>query len=605
MTYLEQELAKLMKNERQRDAYLSDSHCVVQAGPGSGKTATLTLKIMRLLSESISPPRGLACLTLNNEAVREFKNRLKKLGLQARKNVFLGTLHSFCLSSVIKPFGKLFRSDLNFPLLIAPESIRRDYLQKAMDYVGVTESPGQFQTRFARYRRTYLDRTSPQWLRDEECAQSIEKYESLLHANGYVDFDDLILVALNLIETEPFVRKCLSARYHWVVIDEYQDLGYPLHRIVLSLMKEIDIKIFAVGDPDQSIYGFMGANPRYLQELAARPEVESIQLELNYRCGQKIIDGSEVILSLPTPRNYKSSRGDSEPGEVFFVERSGGLEDQVNTIVNEILPKLRQAGYEPKETAILYLDHNDAKTIVKALDEAGIKYAGERDQRYRRTPVTRWIEDLAQWCCGIRGKDGIRFQDISNFWIRLHNDAKIIITDEELLRNKCSFLNILSNLQKRETPLIQWLSELNKNLLLRKLLSSLKESPEEKEAFDSILSACEDGKPLNDFVVADLAGCGPNANRISLTTLHSSKGLQFDVVIIPGLEEGRLPSWSVAESIPALNEARRTFYVGFTRARHLVYILYSGWYQNLWGRTFTDGPSRFVLELQNVLGFQK
>lgn len=604
MPYLQQELAKLMKNDRQRGAYLYDDHCVVQAGPGSGKTATLTLKIIRLLTEKISPPRGLACLTFNNEAVREFKNRLKKLGLPPRTNVFLGTVHSFCLSSVIRPFGKLFRPDLPSPLRVAPANIRDVYLQKAMDQAGVTNSPSQFKTRFDRYRRTYLDRTSPQWLRDEECAGVIERYESLLHEGGYIDFDDLILIALNIIETEPFVRRCLCARYPWFVIDEYQDLGYPLHRIVLSLVDKTDVKIFAVGDPDQSIYGFTGADPKYLQQLASRSDMKPVRLGLNYRCGQKIIDGSEVILSPSTPRNYKSSRGDSDPGEINFVELSGGLEDQAVAIVEEILPQLKKAGYESKETAILYIDRNDASVITEVLDDAGIRYAGEKDQRYKRTPVTRWLEDLAQWCCDIRGKDGVRFRDISNFWIRLLSDTGTTITDKKFLSNSRFFFNVLSNLQKPSMPLAQWLSELEKRLSLQERLSSLKELPEEKEAFDSMLFACGDDKPLKGFIVADLAGCGPNANRISLNTLHSSKSLQFDVVVIPGLEEGRLPSWS-AQSDQALREARRTFYVGFTRARHLVYILYSGWYQNRWGRTFENGPSRFVLELQKLLDFQK
>ena len=132
------------------------------------------------------------------------------------------------------------------------------------------------------------------------------------------------------------------------------------------------------------------------------------------------------------------------------------------------------------------------------------------------------------------------------------------------------------------------------------ILTLLEDNPYEKESFVCMFSACGNDQPLKDFTVADLAGCGPNANRITLTTLHSSKGLQFDIVIIPGLEDGRLPSWGV-KSETAMKEARRTFYVGFTRARYQVYLLYSGWYQNQYGRTFKKGPSRFVSELQNKL----
>jgi len=603
MTYLQTELKKLLKNDRQREAYVCNESCVVLAGPGSGKTATLALKVIRLLTNDIPPPRGLACITFNNEAVREFSNRLRRLGLQPRTNVFLGTVHSFCLSSVVVPFGKLFRSDLPSPMRVAPDDVRQLCLEKAMDKIGTSESPSGFQTRFDRYRRTHLDRTSTNWREDKDCAEAIEHYETLLRGKGYIDFDDLILISLNLIESEPFVRQCIAAHYPWFVVDEYQDLGYPLHRIILTLLDKADVNLFAVGDPDQSIYGFAGANPQYLHELSSRTDMASIRLELNYRCGQKIIDGAEVILSPEAPRNYKSSREDGDPGEIYFVERPGGLEEQALTVVEEILPLVWDAGYEPRETAILYIDRYDAAVISKALDDRAIKYAGVQDQRYKRTRVTRWLEECAQWCCGTGGKDAVRFKDISDFWIGLLRRTGVQLLDEYLLEHLRTFFAAICSLRNHEMALSDWLNSLDLNLSLRDRLRSWQEAPEEAEACDSLFSVCCDGHPLEGFALADLAGCGPNSNIVSLTTLHSSKGLEFDVVVILGLDEGRLPSWG-AQSPLALKEARRTFYVGFTRARHLVYLLYSGWYQNRWGRRFKNGPSRFILELQEALGVQ-
>lgn len=236
MSYLEQEVQKLMRDDKQWEAYLCDENCVVQAGPGSGKTATLTLKIMRLLNESIIPPRGLACLTFNNEAVREFKTRLKLLGLSHRPNIFLGTVHSFCLACVIKPFSKLFRPDLPQPLRVASEDIQARYIQKAMDRLGIRIPYYQFRLPMDRYRRNHLDRNNRDWLDNEEYARAIEEYESILRKNGYLDFDDLILIALEMIGKEQHVRTCLSAKFPWFIIDEYQDLGYPLHRIVVTLL---------------------------------------------------------------------------------------------------------------------------------------------------------------------------------------------------------------------------------------------------------------------------------------------------------------------------------------------------------------------------------
>lgn len=599
MNYLQQELSKLMKDEKQRDAYLCDDNCVVQAGPGSGKTATLTLKIMRLIGEKIKPPRGLACVTFNNEAVREFKTRLKLLGLPRHPNIFLGTVHSFCLSCVIRPFARLMRPDLPFPLRVASQDIQMVYLQRAMDKVGVKRRPSEFRFPFDRYRRTYLDRTAKSWHTDEEYAKTIETYESLLRQGGYVDFDDLVLIALDMIEDEAYIRHCLSARFPWFVIDEYQDLGYPLHRIVLSLLESGAIKILAVGDPDQSIYGFTGATPKYLNELTQREGILPVRLGLNYRSGQNIIDGAGVILAPDMPRDYRSSRGDADPGEIYFYEQPEGLEDQVAFIAEKILPQLFDAGYGPKEIAILYIDRNDARIIIRVLEDAGIPYAGERDQRYRRSPVTRWIEETAQWCCGLRGRNGVLFSNICNFWAGLLRDACQRVSEDNELHIRRDYFRTLTELQNPEMPLDQWFSSLDERLFLSNLLSMNERAPEEIEAFRSMVSACSNDGPLGGCKLADLAGCGTRANRICLTTLHSSKGLQFDVVIIPGLEEGRLPSWG-AKSDTALREARRTFYVGFTRARHLVYLLYSGWYQ-FRHNIFENGPSRFVLELQEAL----
>jgi len=597
--YLNQELQKLLKNEKQRQAYFHDEHCTVQAGPGSGKTATLALKILWLLQEKITPPSGLACLTYNNEAVREFRSRLKLLGLIPRLNVFLGTVHSFCMASIIRPFGKLYLPEYAFPLVVAPNYMQKSYLKKALDKHGIRESPSRFKSRFDVMRRVITDRTCKQWHKDEDCAIVIEYYEKMLHADGYLDFDDIILLSLRLIESQPFVRKCIAASYPWFVIDEYQDLGYPLHRIVMTLLDHDNIKVFAVGDPDQSIYGFTGASPKYFKELATRNDVTEITLDLNYRCGQKIIDGAEIILSDTAPRNYKASRGEVDPGEVYFIERSGGLQEQTSTIVKEILPQVTSEGYQPRNTAILYIDRNDASVIISGLNDGGIKYTGERDQRYQRAPLTRWIEGISQWCCGIRGRNGVRFKDLSEYWMHLLRETGEIASNVRILNLSSHFFDVLSNLQQPEMSVKQWLTELNSKLSLSEKITMLKKSPEEQEAFNSMLTACDENKPLCDFNVADLAGCGPSANNLYLTTLHSSKGMQFDVVIIPGLEEGRLPS-SYAESDDAIREARRTFYVGFTRARYLVYLLYSGWYQ-YYSSKVEDGPSRFILELQERL----
>lgn len=195
------------------------------------------------------------------------------------------------------------------------------------------------------------------------------------------------------------------------------------------------------------------------------------------------------------------------------------------------------------------------------------------------------------------------FHGISDYRLKLLRDSGRMVSEDQRFTQVRSLFSVLNGLQKPDLAVSEWLMRLDDAIAVLKCLERLEERPEEKEAYISKVSACESGMPLCDFAVADLAGCGANSNVITLTTLHSSKGLQFDVVIIPGMEQGRLPSFG-ATTEHAIREARRTFYVGVTRARQSVYLFSSGWYRNRWGRMFRNGPSSFVLELQQSLQCQ-
>ena len=162
-----------------------------------------------------------------------------------------------------------------------------------------SEPPTWFRIECDKVRRTILDRDSSEW--NAEPAREttvIEAYEALLLENGLIDFDGLVLVGLELVEKHDWVRRSIRAKYPVIVIDEYQDLGLPLHRMVLALMNKAGVRIIAVGDPDQSIYGFTGARPGLLRTLEALPNVEAIRLKLNYRCADQIIAASRTLLPI-------------------------------------------------------------------------------------------------------------------------------------------------------------------------------------------------------------------------------------------------------------------------------------------------------------------
>ena len=582
-------------NTKQAEAYGHDGHCAVLAGPGSGKTRVLVAKVARLFAQRAAGPRGIACITFNNDAVREMRKRIGEMGLRSDKRLFVGTVHSFCMACIVAPFGHLFRDDLPEGLSVAGFRQREDTLQAALDVVGIGDIARHWQNQFDRYRRTHPLRDSEEWKADPELARLIEVYEGLLRDQGLLDYDDMVLIALDLIHRHEFVRTGLEARFPFLVVDEYQDLGYPLHLIVRSLMQSTGMEVFAVGDPDQSIYGFAGAGPQYLRALAEDPSVRRVELGMNYRSAQRIIDGSQVALAPDEPREYKSAREEAV-GEIYFLECIDGLEQQADLITAEVIPGLIESGVSSGQIAILYIDVADQVILSQALDKAGIKYAGERDQRYPRTPFTRWLEDIAAWCSLFpHTQEGPELSDLFAKYAELREEASAPINTGDLSA-RTQFFEVLTSIATPYVPLDEWLEKLDSQVNLQSYLNARASNPDDLADWNLIVESCSEGKALEGFVLDDFARCGGRSDAVMLTTLHSSKGLEYEAVIMPGLEEGRLPRYD-ATSADALAEARRVFYVGMTRAKDKVYMLYSGWYKNRYGRVFDNGASRFVTEL--------
>ena len=303
---------QLKENPGQWQAYESTGNCVILAGPGSGKTKTITVKLARMLNEDVRIPREIACITYNNHCAREIRKRVLELGLGDSSRVFIGTLHSFCLRHIVLPFAHLTALPKKYPIRVASTSEIELFQQKAInDILG----DGRWESRIDKYRREHLDREDADWQEDDEnAARVIQAYEDYLDEEGLIDFDGMILIGLHLVENYSWIRNALSARFPILVVDEYQDLGHALDRIVQSLCFKAGMRLLAVGDPDQSIYGFTGAEPSLLMKLADRKDVETIRLRLNYRCGSVIIQASEIALG--ERRNFKS--GITRSGRSLF-----------------------------------------------------------------------------------------------------------------------------------------------------------------------------------------------------------------------------------------------------------------------------------------------
>ena len=243
-TAYKQAAEELRKNDKQWLAYGSKGNCVVLAGPGAGKTKTITIKIAKLLNEELRRPRRLACITYSNACVGELLSRLRHLGVGDDPRLLVATVHSFCLTELVLPYARLAGIAIPDPVVVASPAQSRKLFEQAYVQTLKGVMPKWYRMECDKLRRTIVDRGSTEWKSwPTQETLVIEAYEKLLLKNGFVDFDGIVLAGLQLVENHKWVRDCLRAKFPIIVIDEYQDLGLPLHRMVLALMNKASVRI--------------------------------------------------------------------------------------------------------------------------------------------------------------------------------------------------------------------------------------------------------------------------------------------------------------------------------------------------------------------------
>lgn len=594
MTAYDQAVEQLRANPEQWRAFESTGHCVTLAGPGSGKTKVLTTKMARLLRDEVHSPRGIACVTYNNECARELGRRLSSLSVADSPNVFVGTLHRFCLRHVLRPFAAVARLDIPAPIMIASELTQARALSQAMTNIGVTAQG--FRTEMDKFRRTSIDRidgTDGWESGDHGLTDVTVEYERLLRDEGQLDFDDIVLLTVRAIEASETVRRCLRAKFPVLLVDEYQDLGVPLHRMVLALGFQVGVRVFAVGDPDQSIYGFTGARPDLLRELAARADVERVELNVNYRSGRQIV--AAAALALGEKRSYKAQQ--SIDGSVEFMLCPKGLDQQVECVVTRVIPSLVAKGDGYGDIAILYPTQQEGDALEGGLTTASIPFARlDKGGGYRRTLLVRLVEDLAAWCCGGWRTGSPSLSEILQRWGACLGPAK-----ESVVR--ASRTNLVRFLFSNRDPAYScsdWLQRFEAMVFAPVSEHFDATDNDECEAFSELIEATREAGPLATFDVATFAGKSGWSERVCLMNLHTSKGSEFNAVVLVGMDNGRMPLYR-ASTPSEVAEQRRLFFVGVSRARREVHLTYSGWTENQYGRRFNNGPSPFLLDLQNGL----
>jgi len=540
--------AELAGNPGQLAAYNSQGHCVVLAGPGSGKTKTLVLKLARILAEDVEAPRGVACITYSQECARELARRIESLGLQQAPNLFIGTVHGFCLRHLLMPYGRLAGLPISFPLSVATQRVSDRLLKQTGDALFGQNHP---------YKVIDLGRHRRQ----------------------------------RLIAEHDWVLPLVQAKFPVLAVDEYQDLGVALHRIVKRLAFDGGVRLFAVGDADQSIYGFTGADGALLMELAARRDIEPVQLQLNYRSGAGIVTASEMALG--EARGYQAS-DPARQTTIEFVLRPGGTADQAAHAVAQIIPAAlaSKPGRTLGDIAILYKDYRAGDIVAKAVATGGLDYIRvDTAAPYRKVALTSWVEDCAAWCAGGWRVGRPQLRGLLDRYRAFHRAS---LDDSQAKREEQELTALLWELRADQQPAREFVASL-RNGVVDHLLAAELALADQKEQLDRMTAALAEGGALASLDITSLGGRDGSPDHLNLLTLHSAKGCEYDVVIMVGLDLGNLP-WR-NETPEKLRESRRLFYVGLTRARDEVHMLYSGFVDGRYG-PMRFGRSPFLDELE-------
>ncbi|WP_421107060.1 ATP-dependent helicase [Streptomyces sp. NEAU-S77] len=599
----------------QRTAVLHRGNVVLRAGPGSGKTRTLVARAAYLLETQISAFRGLACITYTNAAADEIRSRILKRGVRADGRITCSTVHAFCLNEILRAFAPLTKEPAPGAGQVLGDRAAEILLQHCFDRVGIAETLAQFRTGESTKIRRALACSEPLDAFDPREVAAARLYEEQLTARNEIDFEAMVTRALRIVREHEPVRDLLHARFPHLIVDEYQDLGGVLHELVVALHDLAGITVFAVGDTDQSVYGFTGADAKYLTALAEREDFRDLPLDVNYRSGQRIIAAAEAALG--TSRGRRARDG-SPPGSVTFEPVEEGLDDHAR-LACDLAQQAQQRQVRPEQIAILYPQRGPLlDALLGELSRREIDFFYERDDKLPVGTLSRFVQHCASRAVtnyqihiasADERPDMLRRAEAPSL-AQLENTLTGLRTEAQL-PPPASRMALLRALQAcldpqtpyaLDTPAHGWLQQLRDRLEL----DAIAESHPDKDNTASIGELARQCQ-TKGLALQDLAQGEEVIGKILLTTYHSAKGREFDTVILPGLQNGIIPR-NVAErgrwrapNARELAEQRRTFYVALTRAERTLHLIYGPGYHTKNGFWRPDGPSDFLTEMERSL----
>ena len=624
-------------NQQQHEAATQlEGPLLVLAGAGSGKTRVLTYRIANLIEQGVAPWHILA-LTFTNKAAGEMRERIEALVGESVRDMWVTTFHACCARILRYDIEKIGR-ERNF--VIYDDVDQLNVIKKITRELGYGEkdiSRRDIRNRISDAKSYSLD---PQVYLNETygeadaSARVYGRYESMLLSANALDFDDLILQTIKLFMTDKATLARYRDRFHYVLVDEYQDTDMQQYQLVELLCRE-HRNICVVGDDDQSIYGWRGAQIRNILEFERDFQgAKTVRLEQNYRSTSNILDAANHVVSNNQGRKPKTLWTDLGEGEKIALYAAANERDEADFLCRTILTGQRE-GKSYNDYAVLYRMNAQSRVIEIALKNYGIpcKIVGGVSF-YRR----REIKDIMAYLRLIYNpRDDEALMRIINVPRRAIGDVTVnelarVAAAQDLPMLVCAITGdgLDDKVKRRVQPFAQSMLDfaaLSRTIPLHELVTLMVESLEyEKhlqtddgagdfnsrmenvlEFIGSIksfeLGLDGDTNPLQAFLenvalISDLDDMDEVADTVTLLTLHSAKGLEFSEVFITGMEENIFPTARARSEMAssAIEEERRLCYVGITRARQKLYLTYAG-RRNLFGNDTYNRPSRFLEEI--------
>jgi DNA helicase-2/ATP-dependent DNA helicase PcrA len=616
-----------------------DGPLLIVAGAGSGKTRVLTHRIAWLISERRVSPFEILAITFTNKAADEMRSRVAALVGPVAERMWVSTFHAACVRVLRRDAGRLgYRS--SFTIYDQADSVRLvGYVLRDLNIDTKKFPPRVVHALISAAKNELVDFESyaarARTIHDRRVAEVYREYQRRLFTASAMDFDDLLLVTVNLLQAYPDVLAHYQHRFKHVLVDEYQDTNRAQNELVVMLGRE-HRNVCVVGDSDQSVYGFRGADIRnILQFEDAFPDATVIVLEQNYRSTQTILDAANAVIANNAMRKPKALWTEQIGGELITRYHAEDEHDEGAWVASEVGRLHNMAGgvgpdgrrYPWGDIAVFYRANAQSRAVEEELVRHNIPYRVVGGAKFYDR---REIKDLLAYLRAVANPmDEVSLKRIVNVPKRGVGETSVARLDafgqarglpfadameraeEAAVTGKAlagirDLLALLNDLREMSGPAAILEAVLERTGYRAELEAEHSiEAAGRLENIAELVGAAGEADDLDAFLeevslVADADEVDDDTTRLVLMTLHTAKGLEYPVVFMIGVEDGVFPHLRSLGDPDELEEERRLAYVGITRAKERLYLSYA-WCRSLWGQTQYNPPSRFIREIPDAL----